>query len=261
MTQRFEAFILHPSSFILHPSFLPRFARDTLEPMYTTIPPPPQRLLLFARVPELGQVKTRLAASIGDGWALAVYEAMLRDVLGSIGESSKETEVEVMWAPTSAAHGEILHRFFGNRAMAMQTGRTLGDRLSMAFSERFFFHRTQKIIAIGVDDPRLSRAAIDHSFALLDSCEWVVGPAADGGYYLIGCRATAFNTAIFSEVEWGTDRVLQQTLERIRQRGNTVAILPLRSDVDVVEDLHRYASAGDDGDLARLLREWDGARV
>jgi len=143
----------------------------------------------------------------------------------------------------------------------MQTGRTLGDRLSMAFSERFFFHRTQKIIAIGVDDPRLSRAAIVQAFALLESCEWVVGPAADGGYYLIGCRAKTFNTAIFSEIEWGTDRVLQQTIDRIRQRANTVAVLPLRSDVDVVEDLNRYASAGDDGDLARLLRDWEARRA
>src|SRR5216684_7425532 len=139
--------------------------------MFATIPPPAQRLLLFARVPELGRVKTRLAASIGDQRALDVYEAMLRDVLTSIGESSNETEVEVMWAPTSAANGAILRGFFGNRTLAMQTGRTLGDRLSMAFSERFFFHRTQKIIAIGVDDPGLSRAAIDQAFALLESCE------------------------------------------------------------------------------------------
>src|SRR5258708_30882210 len=101
--------------------------------MFATIPPPAQRLLLFARVPELGRVKTRLAASIGDQRALAVYEAMLRDVLGSIGESSDETEVEVMWAPMPAANGELLRAYFGQRAMAMQTGRTLGDRLSMAF--------------------------------------------------------------------------------------------------------------------------------
>src|SRR5260370_1306996 len=156
--------------------------------MFATIPPPAQRLLLFARVPELGRVKTRLAASIGDERALAVYEAMLRDALVSIGESSSETEVEVMWAPTPAADGELLQASFGNRPLAMQTGRTLGDRLAMAFSERLYFHRTQKVIAIGVDDPRLTRAAIDQAFSLLDSCEWVIGPAVDGGYYLIGSR-------------------------------------------------------------------------
>jgi rSAM/selenodomain-associated transferase 1 len=245
---------IHPSSFILRLSPLGIHSN----PMFATIPPPPQRLLLFARVPELGRVKTRLAASIGDPRALAVYEAMLRDVLGSIGESSSETEVEVMWAPVPAANGELLRGYFGDRAMAMQTGRTLGDRLAMAFSERFYFHRTQKVIAVGVDDPQLSRATVDHAFALLDSCEWVIGPATDGGYYLVGCRAPAFNPAIFREIEWGTDRVLPVTVERIRQWGSTVAVLPLRTDIDVNEDLNGYASAGNDGELARLLREWEG---
>src|SRR5918911_532284 len=103
--------------------------------MFPTIPPPASRLLVFARLPEPGKVKTRLAHD-------------------------------------------------------------LGDRLAMAFSERFFFHRTQKCVAIGVDEPALPRALIDHAVALLDSCDWVIGPAGDGGYYLIGCRAAAYDTAI-----------------------------------------------------------------
>ena len=74
--------------------------------------------------------------------------------------------------------GEKLRGAFGEHAKAVQTGATLGDRLSMAFSERFFFHRTEKIVVIGVDDPLLPRELIDHAFALLDSCEYVVGPAA-----------------------------------------------------------------------------------
>src|SRR6266568_6221280 len=148
--------------------------------MYRTIPPPPQRLLLFARVPEPGRVKTRLAAALGDERALAVYQAMLHDVLESIGGSTEETELEVMWAPTEAANGDTLARAFGDRVLAVQTGATLGDRLSMAFSERFFFHRTLKIVTIGVDDPSLDRLLIDQAFDLLDSCEWVIGPATDG---------------------------------------------------------------------------------
>jgi rSAM/selenodomain-associated transferase 1 len=227
--------------------------------VFPTAPPPPRRLLVFARVPEPGKVKTRLAKTIGDEKALAVYEAMLRDVMSSIGASDSDLEIEIFWAPTETANGEMLHRAFGDRALAMQTGATLGERMAMAMSERFFFHRAQTIIAIGVDDPRLTREQIDHAFSLLDSCEWVVGPAVDGGYYLIGCRAAAFDASLFRDIEWGSDSVLKTTVQRIRDREDCLALLPLRYDIDVEDDLRRFASERADGALATLLREWGWA--
>jgi glycosyltransferase A (GT-A) superfamily protein (DUF2064 family) len=138
----------------------------------------------------------------------------------------------------------------------MQTGPGLSERLSMAFSERFFFHRTEKIIAIGVDDPTLPRALIDHAFGLLESVEWVIGPAADGGYYLVGCRAGAFDPEIFDGIDWGKSSVLRTTLAKLRELERTVALLPERYDIDVEEDLQRYAAGGNDGELAELLRTW-----
>jgi len=144
---------------------------NILRPMFSTTAPPPQRLLVFARLPELGKVKTRLAATLGNERTLVVYETMLHELLASIGESTPETEIEILWAPTPSANGEALRHAFGDRTIAMQTGATLGDRLAMAFSERFFFHRTQKIVAIGVDDTmghrntelRLARASTSES--------------------------------------------------------------------------------------------------
>jgi uncharacterized protein len=226
--------------------------------VFATIRPPAQRLLVFARVPELGRVKTRLGDSIGAERALAVYEAMLRDLLQSIGSSDGDVEVEILWAPTTAANAETLTRAFGEHALAMQTGATLGDRLSMAFSERFFFHRTQKIVAIGVDDPKLTRALIGDAFALLECCDWVAGPAEDGGYYLIGCRGAVFDPTIFRDMPWGTGAVLGLTLDRIAIAQNTVAMLPTRYDIDVIDDLQRFAreNAQSEGELPRLLRAW-----
>lgn len=217
------------------------------------MPPPPQRLLVFARLPELGRVKTRLAADVGDERALAIYEAMLRDLLASLGDSTPDTEIEFLWPPSPHANGALLRRAFGHHAVAMQTGADLSDRLAMAFSERFFFHRTEKIIAIGADDPKLSRALIDQAFALLDSCEYVVGPATDGGYYLIGCRALSFDVEIFHGIDWGTSSVFETTMKKIAANGRTVAVLPERYDIDVAGDLKRYAAEGHDGELARLL--------
>ena len=215
--------------------------------MFRTVAPPPQRLLVFARVPELGRVKTRLAAEVGEERALAIYEAMLRDTLANVDPvedrrprlsgDAAETEVEILWVPTPIANGDTLHRAFGDRALAMQTGETLTERLAMAFSERFFFQRTLKIVAIGVDDPTLSRALIDDAFMLLDSVEWVIGPAVDGGYYLIGCRGATFDVEVFTNIDWGTNRVLEQTLERITKLSATVALLPERRDIDVADDL------------------------
>jgi len=218
-----------------------RIERETiLGTLFPTVPPPAQRLLVFARLPERGHVKTRLAESIGEDAALAAYETMLRDLLASIGRPSPEVEIEVLWAPTESANGVALADAFGDLPTAMQTGATLGDRLSMAFSERFFFHATQKIVAIGVDDPSLPRTLIDHALALLDSCEWVLGPAEDGGYYLIGCRAAAFDPAIFQDVAWGTPSVFTTTISKIAEWQSNVAVLPARWDIDVVEDWERY---------------------
>lgn len=209
--------------------------------MFPTVPPPSQRLLVFARLPELGKVKTRLAADLGPERTLAVYESMLRELLASIGASNEETEIEFLWPPTPSANGELLRRAFGDHAKAMQTGTTLGDRLSMAFSERFFFHRTEKIVVIGVDDPLLPRTLIDHAFALLDSCEYVVGPAQDGGYYLFGCRALSFEPEVFKDIEWGTASVLTETVRRVFATQRTCALLPERFDIDTADDLERYA--------------------
>src|SRR3981081_3330113 len=112
---------------------------------------------------------------------------MLRAVLSGLGtfdngsdgsganDSNEGTELEVLWAPPESANGQSRLRPFRDRNLAMQTGADLGDRLNMAFSERFFFHRTQKVVAIGVDEPRLGRDVIEHAFALLDSVDWVVG--------------------------------------------------------------------------------------
>src|SRR5712692_8095940 len=149
-------------------------------------------------------------------------------------------------------------RAFGDHLLAMQTGTNLGERLAMAFSERFFFHRAEKIIAIGVDDPTLTRETIDHAFGLLESCEWVIGPAHDGGYYLIGCRGASFKPAIFVDMPWGTDAVMRLTVQRIREWEQTLTILPAHYDIDVIDDLKRFASETRDSEaeLPRLLRAW-----
>lgn len=172
--------------------------------MFATIPPPAQRLLVFSPVKENAS-----------------------EALDALGPRTDALEIEVLWPPADEAAGDALRRAFGNRPIAMQTGSTLGDRIAMAFSERFFFHRTEMIIACGADDPRLTRGAIDHAFSLLQSCEWVIGPSSSGGFYLIGSRAASFDASMFRDIAWGTDVVYSGTIERLRKRENTLAVLPV----------------------------------
>src|ERR1051325_5505028 len=95
---RLSCLMPHASCPMPHASSL--MPHQYTSPMFPRIPPPPQRLLVFARLPERGRVKTRLAREVGEERALAIYEAMLRDALQSIGDSTTDTEVEVMWVPT-----------------------------------------------------------------------------------------------------------------------------------------------------------------
>ncbi|HXI13571.1 MAG TPA: TIGR04282 family arsenosugar biosynthesis glycosyltransferase [Thermoanaerobaculia bacterium] len=220
---------------------------------FPTRHPPLQRLLIYARVPEVGLVKTRLARDLGDERTLEVYHSMLSDLLSTVGVSNDELQVEVLWTGSEAVRGEQLKRHFPGLSISMQTGNDLGQRLSIAFAERLFFHGTEKVIAIGVDDPSLTRRGVELAFRLLDSCEWTLGPASDGGYYLIGCRARAFRSEVFEDIEWGSSTVLTLTTAKIRAGGGTLALLPEHRDIDELSDLKALSESIPEH--ARLLRQ------
>lgn len=227
-------------------------------PSFPTRRLPRTRLLVFARVPELGLVKTRLAASIGDERALALYEAMLADLLDAIGPSDDRLQIEIVWTGSDTLDGDRVRKTFDGHLLSRQCGNTLGERLVVAFSERVVFHEDRKVLVIGADLPTLSRRDVDAAARLLDVCDWVVGPASDGGYYLLGCRGASFDPHVFQDIDWSSATVLASTLERIRSIGETVAMLPERRDIDTVEDLDAYAECetANATRLATLLEKW-----
>ena len=225
---------------------------------FPTAPRSLQRLLVFARLPRLGDVKKRLAADIGDERSLSLYSAMLEDLLESIGDSDPEIAIEIAWTAEGSVDGQAARRAFGDRELIWQTGKDLGERLVVAFSERIIFHRSEKIIAIGVDDPSLTRDCIRNAFQLLDSCEWIAGPAGDGGYYLIGCRSASFHPSVFEKIAWGESTVFAQTEESVRALGSSLAILPERVDIDTAAGLEDYLTRFEEGAprVRKLAREW-----
>lgn len=229
--------------------------------MFPTARMPANRLLIFARAPERGRVKTRLATELGEERTLLLYEAMLRDLLESVGVSDHEITVEVAWTGSEQVSGAAVRRLFSGREVSMQSGGALGERLLVAFDERFVFHQTQKLIAIGTDDPTIDRALIETAFGLLDCCDWVVGPATDGGYYLIGCRAGSFSVQVFEGIDWGQDSVLERTLAKLKELHETVALLPTRTDLDLVDDVRQFSRANHTqaARTMQVLREWGWA--
>ena len=184
-------------------------------------------LLIFTRNPELGKCKTRLAATIGDQAALEIYQFLLGHTARITSDIKADKAVfysnsivtEDVWDPK-------------NYLKKVQEGNTLGARMEHAI-QWAFEEGYQKIMLIGSDIYDLSQEDLEMAFEALDRSNFVVGPASDGGYYLLGM--TKFREDIFRNKAWGTDTVLQDTLEDLQ--GESVYLLPERNDVDVYEDI------------------------
>jgi rSAM/selenodomain-associated transferase 1 len=210
-----------------------------------------RRLLLFTKPAREGRVKTRLIGDLTAAEAAALHAAFLEDLVDRLREG--DFELQLAWALD--AHDEMPA---GPGPGIRQQGDDLGERLYRALSEGArdgFF-----VMALGSDHPTLPLALIHEAFERLETgAEVVLGPAEDGGYYLIALRPDAVDPGLFRDIPWSTDRVFSETLERCRTLA--VELLPPASDVDTPEDLRRLADrmALDDLGCPRtreLLRAW-----
>lgn len=195
---------------------------------------PADRLLIFCRPPQAGRVKTRLSPTIAPDDAATLYEASLRDVIVLAGRERARVE---LWYD-----GQGAERYFTEEYPHISTQRqssgALGERQSDAF-DRSFADGAERVVLIGSDSPTLPEGHLNAAFDDLREATGVVGPARDGGYYLIGFQRTVWPGAavIFDDIKWSTDVVLTQLLERAQQAGIDVRLLPGWYDFDSPEDL------------------------
>jgi len=211
-------------------------------------------LLVFARYPTPGRVKTRIASRIGDAAAARLYDAFVRDLVGRLAGA----RFDVRWAvePPDPGFAER----FGVRAEACfeQRGLDLGARMHAAFVDHLEGAGAQdRCVLIGSDAPHLSVARIDEAFARLSSADVVLGPAPDGGYYLIAMRRPH---DVFSGMTWSVDSVREETEKRAAAQGLAVALLDPEFDVDEWEDVQRLRRILENGDVrcpatSRVLAE------
>ncbi|MBM9500146.1 TIGR04282 family arsenosugar biosynthesis glycosyltransferase [Leptospira sp. 201903071] len=193
-------------------------------------------LILFLRNPVLGRVKTRLAKTLGEKTALKVYEQLL--------EITKE-QIKNLEIPVRLYFDSIPDSGFsdwGKRtSVHLQTGSDLGERMKNSFLETFQ-SGTEKVLIIGSDCPDLETKHIREAFSALESKDAVIGPAKDGGYYLLGLKTLA--PEIFTEIPWSSERVFAMTLEKLQLARKDVRILPLLNDIDEEIDLDPYLLSG-----------------
>lgn len=212
-----------------------------------------RRLLLFTKPAREGRVKTRLIGALTPAQATALHQAFLEDLLDRLRAGS--FDLRLAWA---LEPGEPVPEasFPGVR----QEGDDLGERLYLTLAAAGA--EAQSVAALGSDHPTLPLATVHEAFARLEAgADVVLGPAEDGGYYLIALRAGAVARRLFEGIAWSTDRVFPETLERCRELSLRLELLPQASDVDTPDDLRRLARRMTESDLGcprtrSLLDAW-----
>ena len=193
-----------------------------------------RRLIIFLKDPTPGRVKTRLAATVGDDAACELYRACVELTLERLAPFRDAT---VICVDPPEALGRVREWLGAGWSLRPQRGATLGDRLADATAEAFA-QGAERVVVIGTDSPWISGVEIEEAFAALARAELVIGPAQDGGYYLIGLSRAA--PAVFDGIAWGTSSVYAQTLTNAATLGLRVHPLRLGYDIDRVEDLERF---------------------
>ncbi|ASC70418.1 2-phospho-L-lactate guanylyltransferase [Halomicronema hongdechloris C2206] len=191
-------------------------------------------LLIFARYPQPGQVKTRLIPALGPVAASDLYRRLAEHTLAQGRALSRYRPLSITLWFTGADAAAMTAWLGANIDYCLQPEGDLGYRLHWAF-EAAFAQGYRRVIAIGTDCPQLDSSLLNQGFRALDHHELVLGPATDGGYYLIGLqRAVA---ALFQGIPWSTAAVHQQTVAAAEQLGLSHWQLRSLTDVDTPEDL------------------------
>lgn len=201
-------------------------------------------LALFTRFPAPGETKTRLIPALGAKGAADLQRRMTLHALSVSAQYCERGSVTLaVWFDGGDA--DSMRALYGTEFDYIpQSDGTLGDRMADTFA-RSFENGHEKVVIIGSDCPELSTDDIERAFLFLDSHDLVLGPAYDGGYYLIGLRKNVWSrsgSALFRDMRWGEDNVLDQTLKNAADHGLTHELLGLHHDVDRPEDLHAWDS-------------------
>ncbi len=193
-----------------------------------------ERLIVFTRFPEPGRVKTRLIPHLGAERAAELQRQMTLNVLEQAAMLGRRRRLDVEVSFDGGTIEDMRRTFGRTWRYRKQVGRDLGTRMhhALASARREGMGRT---VLVGTDCPGVSVELLEKAFRILESREFVFGPAEDGGYYLVGGRDVPAD--LFDGVRWGSDTVLEETLDRLARRAATVGFVDRLRDVDDPDDL------------------------
>ncbi|MHA2026716.1 MAG: TIGR04282 family arsenosugar biosynthesis glycosyltransferase [Candidatus Thorarchaeota archaeon] len=188
------------------------------------------------KYPEMGKVKARLAQSIGAEAATGLYRAFIQDTLMTVQSLDIPFHI-AMYPPESQ---EQFEQWFGpSYRFFLQQGTNLGERLQNGFAT-MFKKEYQQVIALASDCPDLPIEILQTAVSSLQTNKVVIGPAYDGGYYLIGFSYDLFIPDVFEDITWSTESVFRETMTRIESVTHQVYVLPEWADIDTKNDLQRF---------------------
>ena len=189
-------------------------------------------LVVFVKAPVPGTVKTRLTPRYTPQQAADLYRAFMQDVL--LQAQRIPVDARVLAHSPPGARGHLAELAPEGWVMTPQADADLGGRMASAAAERFDAG-AERVVIIGTDAPTLPDEYLARAFDLLQSNDIVLGPSTDGGYYLVGLASPI--SEIFRDIDWSSERVLGQTVDRIRAAGLTLGLLPPWYDVDTPDEL------------------------
>ncbi len=192
-------------------------------------------LIIFVKAPRPGAVKTRIAEIIGPQCACDVYKSLVGILIEQL---RTLPNVQLRYTPDDGLP-DISQWLQPAWTSAPQGQGELGQRLAAAFDEAFN-HGAERIVVIGSDAPDITRQDIESAWCALKDHDVVLGPAEDGGYWLIGLRAN--HPALFENISWSSNLVFQQTLARVQSANLTTLLLRKLPDIDTIDDLRRFQS-------------------
>lgn len=190
------------------------------------------KVLLLAKAPRAGFVKTRLARDVGEDRAVQVYRLVGEKVASSV---ARRYPMEIWYDPADAL--EEMRSWLGDHSFHAQESGDLGARLRHAF-EVHFADSSLPAMAIGADAPDLGASTIDAATRALENAPVVLGPALDGGYYLLGL--TRPHPELFEDIPWSSPDVFQVTLDICKQLHLEVVKLRTLRDLDTADDLEFF---------------------
>lgn len=196
-------------------------------------------LIVFAREPELGKVKTRLQSVYSAEDVLTLYQCFLKDVLMKAAQSSAEAK---FLYTTKSNSNQFFHSYQNQFHLRNQRGADLGMRMYHAFRE-VYHQGFRSMVIIGTDCLLISSNDIDKAFKKLDHYDAVLGPANDGGYYLLGLNRPY--KPLFQYIPWGTSGVLSASRKKLSMADKSLFLLSQKIDIDTHEDLQNCLKSPD----------------